>query len=248
MKGKFETEARWRKADLHSHCSADPFDYRICGYTPEQLVAEAARLGYEILAITCHDLDIWTRDLAEYADGLGITLIPGMEVTVEGCRHVLAYNFQTGCENLNRLEKIRARRREDTLVIAPHVYYPARSCLRHLLKSNLQVFDALEVSGFYTAHLDFNARTTRIAKEYNKPLVGNGDIHSLWQLDRTFTWIYSEAGLLSVLDAVKRGRVRVESSPLSASEVVRWWGSALWHYVFPLNSRPSKGALRPIYD
>jgi predicted metal-dependent phosphoesterase TrpH len=234
---------RWRKAELHSHCSLDPIDYRVCGYSPERLIATAAGMGYEILAITCHNLDVWTRDLAEYAESLGVTLIPGMEVTVEGTRHTLVYNFQTGPENLNTLAKIRSRRRDDTLVIAPHPYYPTRMCLRQRLERNIEIFDAVEQSGFYTQELDFNRRARRVAGLHNKPIVGNGDVHMLWQLGRTYTWIYSEPGTLPVLSAVKRGAVRLESASLSYAQVARWWATMLYRYVFPVHPAPTRGEI-----
>ena len=150
---------RWLKAELHSHCSLDPTDYRICGHTPEQLIKRAAELGYEILAFTCHNKDIWTHNLSEYARNLGITLIPGMEVTTERTRHVLVYNFHTDSENLNSLKKIRERSREDTLVIAPHAYFPGLVCLGRLLEQNLDMFDAIECSGFQIRNLNFNRRS-----------------------------------------------------------------------------------------
>jgi hypothetical protein len=228
----------WLMAELHAHCSLDPMDYRLCNYSPERLISEAARLGYRVLAVTCHDRDIWSEKLSEYAEELGITLVPGMEVSVEGGRHVLAYNFRTGAENLNTLAKLRARKREDTVVIAPHPFFPARSCLRKLLPVNQDLFDAIEISGFYTARLDFNRRARRIAAEYGKPLVGNGDVHLLWQLGRTFTWINAEPGVEPVLQAIKQGRMVVESAPLSLSQVARWWTTALLRYAFPVNKKP----------
>ena len=63
---------RWMKAELHAHCCLDPIDYRICKHTPEELISTAASLGYEILAITCHNLDVWTEALADYAGELHI--------------------------------------------------------------------------------------------------------------------------------------------------------------------------------
>ena len=248
MQDGLKPGARWRKAELHAHCSADPSDYRMCNYTAEQLIAEAGRLGYEILAITCHDLDVWSLELSVYAESLGITLVPGMEVTAEGRFHVLAYNFRTGSENLNSIQKMRSRKKAETLLIAPHSFYPARTCLRRILGPNIDLFDALEISGFHTRFLDFNGGAKRMAGKHQKPLVGNADVHRLWQLDRTWTWIYSEPGVLPVLEAVKRGNVYVKSSPLSAAEAASWWGRALWHCVFPANSRPSRQALMPICD
>ena len=163
---------QWLKAELHAHCNLDPEDSRVCRYTPEQLISRAAGLGYGILAITCHDLDVWTRDLSDYARDLGITLIPGMEVTAEKTRHVLAYNFRTCADNLNTLNKIRARSGRDTLVIAPHPFFPDRSCLRGMLPKNLDVFDAIEYSGFQIRGLNFNRRSAFLARETGKPLVG----------------------------------------------------------------------------
>ena len=81
------SRARWLKAELHAHCSLDPTDCRICPHSPEELIGRAAELGYRVLAITCHNLDIWTPGLAEYARARGIVLLPGMEVAAEGTPH-----------------------------------------------------------------------------------------------------------------------------------------------------------------
>jgi hypothetical protein len=237
-----ERNQRWMKAELHAHCNLDPIDYRICSHSPEELIAKAADHGYEILSITCHDKDIWTEELADYSRNLGITLIPGMEVTVEKRRHTLVYNFRADAEDLNTFEKIRARSCVDTLVIAPHPYFPGRICLRNLLDRNLDVFDAIECSGFQVRHLDFNRRAENLAATTAKPLIASADVHYLWQLDRTFTWVYSSPEVLSVLRAVKQGYVRLQKSPLTLVEAARWWTASLWHYAFPVIS----AANRPI--
>ncbi len=229
---------QWLKAELHSHCRLDPYDYRICAYSPEGLIAEAARLGYQVLAITCHDLDIWNRELADYADSMGITLVPGMEVTVEHRFHTLVYNFHKSSKSLDTFDKIRACRRDDTLVVAPHPYFPATTCLRNRLEPNIDIYDAVERSGFYLPWADFNKPASNRATRRGKPMVGNGDVHFLWQLGKTFTWIFAEPNVASILDAVRSGRVRVETQPLAPGEVVRWWSCALWRYMFPVNPAP----------
>jgi predicted metal-dependent phosphoesterase TrpH len=243
-----KSEKRWLKAELHSHCNLDPIDYEICKHTPEQLISKAAELGYEVLAITCHDVDIWSEGLSDYAQGLGVTLIPGMEVTVEGKRQTLVYNFHTGAENLNTLEKIRARSSEDTLVIAPHPFFPGRSCLRNLLESNLGMFDAIEYSGFQVPGLNFNRRGLKLSIKTQKPVVGNGDVHFLWQLGLTFTWIYSEPDMASIFDAIRRGIVRVEQSNLSWFQAANWWANTIWGHAFPVNAPPLKLTLDKIKD
>ncbi len=222
------SKKRWLKAELHAHCSLDPIDHRICRHSPEQLIRKAAELSYQVLAITCHNMDVWTEGLSDYARGFGITLIPGMEVFTEGTRHTLVYNFRTGPENLNTLAKIRARSREDTLVIAAHPYFPGRSCLRSLLEKNLGMFDAIEISGFQVPGINFNRRSWKLSRKTQKPVVGNGDVHYLWQLGRTFTWIYAEPQIDSILSAVRSGQVRVEVSNLSWFLAAGWWLQTLW--------------------
>jgi predicted metal-dependent phosphoesterase TrpH len=247
LNGNTRSEKRWLKAELHSHCSLDPVDYRICRYAPEELIDAAANHGYEILAITCHDLDIWTEDLSEYARNLGITLIPGMEVTAEQTRHVLAYNFNTGYENLSTLKKIHEHSTENTLVIAPHSYFPGPSCLGKLLEKNLHIFDAIEYSGFLVRGIDFNRKSRRLAEKAAKPLIACSDIHYLWQLDRTVTWIYAEHDVESILHSIKQGLIRIQVSPLSWFEAAGWWATTRWRYIFPVNPVPSRHVWNSLY-
>lgn len=241
-------QERWLKAELHAHCNLDPVDHTLCSYSAENLIAEAARLGYEVLAITCHNADVWSPALSDYAIRLGVTLIPGMEVTVGRGWHTLAYNYRTGAKNINTFEKLRALSRPDTLVIAPHPHFPSPRCLGRELEKHLSVFDAIEISGFYARGLDFNRRARAVASARKKPLVGNGDVHFLWQLGRTYTWIYSRPGVAPVLNAVKQGRVRAESTPLSYAEVARWWTMAIWRSISSLRNVPAGQDPRLIPD
>lgn len=221
-----DTGKRWLKAEMHAHCNLDPVDYGICGFSPEQLLCRAAGEGFDVLAITCHNRNVWTDRLCAYARGLGITLVPGMEVTVENTRHVLVYNFDGGPRDLDTLEKIRGRSGGQTLVVAPHPYYPGRSCLRGRLEKNPDLFDAVEYSGFVVPGVNFNRRGVRAAARMGKPLLGCGDVHHLWQLGRTYAWIWAAPGVRTVLDAIRQGSVRLAASPISWAEAARWWARA----------------------
>jgi len=224
---------------MHAHCSLDPKDYAICRHTPEQLIHKAAEEGFEILSITCHNSNIWTDKLCSYARSLGITLIPGMEVTAEETRHVLVYNFDKGAESLNTLGKIHKHCCENTLVVAPHPFFPGRCSLRHHLERNMGLFDAIEYSGFVIAGLNFNRRGIKLAQRSRKTLLGLGDIHHLWQLGRTFTYIWAEAEVSSIFDAIRQRQVRIATSPLSWIEAAGWWVDRYWRAAFPVNSPPS---------
>lgn len=240
MTGDVNMEKRWLKAEMHAHCNMDPEDHSVCRFTPKQLIREAGRQSYKVLSITCHDLDIWTPDLAEFARNLGITLIPGMEVTVEKTRHILVYNSGQTPENLNTLEKIRASTHEKSLVIAPHPFYPGKSCLRGFLENNLDLFDAIEYSGFLVRGLNFNHRGVKLAENNNKTIVGFGDVHYLWQLGKTYTMIYAEPNVDSVIDSIKRGFVQIVASPLSWSEAAGWWIVKTWRKMFPADLPPAE--------
>jgi len=234
-----KTERRWLKAEMHAHCNLDPEDHSICRYTPEQLIQRATGLGFEVLSITCHDLDIWTPDLADYARSHRITLVPGMEVTVEKRRHILVYNSREEAENLNTLDKIRSNVNDKTLVVAPHPFFPDRSCLHGFLKKNLDLFDAVEYSGFRVQGLDFNRRAVSLSRRNHKTLVGFGDIHYLWQLGKTYTWIYAEPKVESIIHAIKHGLVRVQSTPLTWAQAAGWWVGTFWRTALPSKSLPS---------
>jgi len=238
LRDTFQSEKRWLKAEMHAHCNLDPIDYGICRFTPKQLIREAAGRGFEILSITCHNLDIWTDSLSEYARSLGITLIPGIEVTAEKTRHILVYNIDQEADNLNTLEKIGKHVNQDTLIVAPHPFYPGHTCLREYLEQHPDLFDAVEYSGFLAPGLNFNRRGVKFAKKTGKPLLGFGDIHHLWQLGRTYTWIYAKPEIQSILSAIKQGQVRIETSPLSWLEVTQWWTTLFWEKAFPANASP----------
>jgi hypothetical protein len=230
---------RWLKAEMHAHCNLDPKDYGICRHTPEQLIEEAAGQGFDILAITCHDSNIWSDALSSYAGSFGITLIPGMEVTAEKSRHVLLYNFEQGANQLDTLEKIGRHADSNTLVVAPHPFFPGNSSLRHLLEQNMDMFDGIEYSGFVIPGLNFNRRGIRLSQRSGKPLLGFGDVHHLWQLGKTCTYVYAEPDIPSILDAIRRRQVRVATSPLSWFEASGWWAERFYRAAFPANSPPS---------
>ena len=70
------------KVELHAHTADDPVD-RI-PHTAGELIDRAAELGYGALAITLHERQLDVTPLVPYAAERGVTLIPGVERTIEG--------------------------------------------------------------------------------------------------------------------------------------------------------------------
>jgi predicted metal-dependent phosphoesterase TrpH len=201
------------KVELHTHTSDDPVD-RI-PYSAFQLIDQAATLGYDALAITLHERRLDPRHLAPYAADRGIVLIPGIERTIEG-KHVLLLNFSAAAEDVCTFEDLaRLRARERGLVVAPHPYFPTGSCLGALLERHADLFDAVEWNAMFTRAVNFNARAARWAAAHGKPMVGNGDVHRLWQMGTSFSLVDAPPDATAICEAVRAGRVEVSAGPLS---------------------------------
>jgi predicted metal-dependent phosphoesterase TrpH len=199
------------RADLHVHTrEAEPS----IAYSARELIARAGRAGYRVLSITNHDAITFSDDLAAYARDHDILLIPGVEATVEG-RHVLVYNADVAPDKLRTFADLRRYRTPEWLVAAPHPLFPAPYCLRERLWQEIDLFDAIEFSHFYTPRVDFNRGAVKLARAVGLPLLGTSDSHLDEQFGTTFSLIEAERSVESVLTAIKQGRLSVVSRPLS---------------------------------
>jgi predicted metal-dependent phosphoesterase TrpH len=206
------------KVDLHLHTAEDPVDR--LSHSALDLVGRAAELGFDALAITLHQSQFGDPRVASYARERGITLIPGTERTIQG-RHVLLLNFPAAAaesvRSLDELAQLKAR--TGGLVIAPHPFFPAPSCLRGQLNAHPDLFDAVEWSYFWTRGLNFNARAARWARQHGKPLVGNSDTHHLRQLGRTYSLVDAPPDPSAICEAIRHGRVTLQTTPVPVLEL-----------------------------
>ncbi|MBI3940357.1 MAG: PHP domain-containing protein [Acidobacteria bacterium] len=201
------------KVELHAHTSEDPND-RI-PHTAFQLVDRASELGFHALAITLHDKQLDSPDLAAYARDRGLLLIPGIERSIGG-RHVLLINFPASAERVQTFQEIAALKQQcDGLVIAPHPFFPFKTCLREWMDRHPDLFDAVEFNHLYTRAVDFNRAALRWARKHGKTVVGNSDVHRLAQLGQTYTCVDAEPEVKSICRAIRDGRVQIETAPLS---------------------------------
>jgi predicted metal-dependent phosphoesterase TrpH len=213
------------KVDLHTHTADDPID-RIPHSTSE-LIDRAATLGYDALAVTLHDRQLDIQRWIPYAADRGVVLIPGIERTIQG-RHVLLLNFERGVDEVRTFEDLgRLRREQAGLVIAPHPFFPSPTALGEDLDRHAALFDAVEWNAMFTGTLNFNRRAKRWAAQHNRPLVGNGDVHRLYQLGTTFSLVDAAPNPDAICAAIAAGRVQVESRPVSWAQAVRTISSLL---------------------
>jgi predicted metal-dependent phosphoesterase TrpH len=203
------------KADFHLHTAEDPVDS--VRYTAKELIEKAADEGFDVLSITNHQQMTFDQDLFFYAKERGILLIPGMEMTIQK-RHVLVSNppLHKVCSDFFSLSKLR---RPETLIVAPHPYFPGPTSLNGYLLKHLNLFDALEYSHFYSPMITFNQKVVSVSQSYGLPLVGTSDAHLFSQIGSTHSLIYVEKNLEAVFAAIRHNMVEVISRPLKHLEM-----------------------------
>jgi predicted metal-dependent phosphoesterase TrpH len=203
------------KADLHLHTAEDPLD-RV-RYTAKELISKAADEGFDVISITNHHQMTFNQDLLSYAQKRGILLIPGIEMTIQR-RHVLVLNPPPHkmCSDFFSLSKLR---RPETLIVAPHPYFPGTHSLNGRLLKHRSLFDALEYCHFYSPRINFNQKAIEVCQSHGFPLIGNSDAHFLSQFGTTYSLIYAEKNLESIFTAIRAKRVEVVTRPLTPFEM-----------------------------
>lgn len=205
------------KIQFHLHTQKDPSDS--IKHTETELIDEAARLGYDAISITCHNVLIFNDDLKKYAEKKRILLIPGIEKSILN-KHVLIINADIRAQKIRTFDDLRKYRqlKLDCFVIAAHPYYPGSICLGPLLEKHIDLFDAIEYSWYHSKQLNqYNKKAITIAEKYHLPLVGTSDNHILKYLDQTYSLVESEKNALAIFEAIKKNSIKIVSHALP------WW-------------------------
>jgi predicted metal-dependent phosphoesterase TrpH len=208
------------KADLHIHSKEDIVD--AIDYSGFELIDKAAKLGFGLISITLHDHFPDYSELQRYADKKGIIFVVGVEKIISG-KEVLVYNItRTDLEGLNTFEDLRRlrERNKNILVIAPHPYFKIDKCLGDDLEKNIDLFDAIEFSWFYSKSLNMNKKAVSIAEKYSKPLFASSDAHELQHFGKNYSLIDSKKDKKTLLDAIKSGKVKIHSDPISNTAMI----------------------------
>ena len=208
------------KADLHIHTHEDPNDGYKIKYSAKEFITVASKMGYDIIAITNHDAVYYNDEIAEFARRKGILLIPAIERTVEG-KHVLIYNItKEEAEKIKTFEDLRKFKNKDNLIIAAHPYFLISSLGKKFLE-NIDIFDAVEYSFFFTRIINFNRKAVKIAKKYGKPVVGTSDLHNMKYFGFNYTLIDSQKHIPFIIKAIKKNKIELKVKHLSPFYFIR---------------------------
>lgn len=178
-------------------------------------------MGYGALSITLHERQLDLERRVPLAAERGITLIPGVERTIEG-RHVLLLNFRRGAQDVRTFEDL-ARCGKCETDWSWRSFFPLPSCLHGCLNRHASLFDAIEINAMFMPTVNFNRVAERWAARHGKPLVGNGDIHRLRQLGSTYPLVDPDA----ICAAIAAGCVRVEGRLMSWLDVANVLGGMM---------------------
>ena len=100
----------------------------------------------------------------------------------------------------------------------------------------------------YTASVNFNRAAERWALRHGKPLVGNADVHRLYQLGTIYSVVDAQPDADAICAAIAMGRVRVEGGPLSWSAVARTLTDMFTGEITDSLRRPSSPQLNRAHD
>lgn len=221
-------ESGWLKADFHIHTREDPKDF--IAYTALDLLQRAHALGFKLLSFTLHGCVLDAPALTKAASRLGIRLIPGTELRLEGA-DVVVLNL-TGDEaaelrRLGDLAAFRQRRGNSALIIAPHPYYVLGGSMGRRLLEYIDVFDAVELCHFHTAWFNPNRPAIRVAERFQKPLVATSDAHRLCGFGQHYSLIQADADAApeAIFGAIRAGCIKPVSPDLTRGQLARqlWW-------------------------
>jgi len=203
------------KSSLHIHTKEDLKEGYFIDYDIYDLIDYAEEKGFSILALTCHKKFVCRPEYVEYAKEKNILLIPGVELGLKkkffGRSDILVLNCDTSIEKVKNLNDLRKYKKNhpEIFVICPHADFgPVYSVGIKSLVENIDLFDAIENSWFYSPGFNRNKKAEAVAKKFNLPFIATSDIHTLDFFDKDYAEIdCEELSLAAVFKAIRENKV-----------------------------------------
>lgn len=228
------------KIDFHLHSAEDPHD--VVQHSAHDLIRHAARLGYDAIAITLHAHVLQRPELAALAADVGLLLITGSELRLEGADVVVLNVTEEEVRETKTLADLRALRAthgDDLFIFAPHPFFRAGGSIGPRIKDYLDCFDAIEYCHFHTVGLNLNRRAVQLSEQSGKPLLATSDAHRLDFFGDHYSVVSTEGpcSTASIFRAIRAGRVKPVSPP--------WpWPKFARYLIYILAVHPVQCALR----
>ncbi|MFB6256167.1 MAG: PHP domain-containing protein [Haloplanus sp.] len=193
--------------ELHTHSSLshdgrDPVNH---------LLAQAASVGLDAIAVTDHDEIDASLDAVEIASDYGLVGIPGMEIT-SAAGHVLALGIDELVPADRPFEETLDRIHEGGgIAVVPHPFQSSRHGVApHVPSTTLASADAIEVYNSRLLTGRSNRKAERFAAFHDVPMTAGSDAHIAEMVGQAVTEVDADKRTAeSILDAVADGRTSV---------------------------------------
>ena len=212
------------KCDFHMHTNL--IQKNEGNYSPHVLVDALVRQKFDVAAITEHaSIRLGGKlrqfpqalktyhSIKAYAKRKGLLLLPGFEKHIEG-KEVVVLNYLGDLTRINTFADLERIKADGAFFFAPHPFYYLPTNLGDTLLNHLDLIDAIEYSHYYTSFFNPNRKAVQVATHFRKPLLGNSDAHRLVQLGTTFSFVDAERTPETILEAIRRHRLRIAPRPL----------------------------------
>ena len=207
--------------DLHVHTDAS-YD---CEMSVEAVLARAAAVGLDAVAITDHDSVGSLPRAFDIAHEYGVRVVPGVEVsTADG--HLLALGVDDPPATRRPLsETAREVREAGGLAVVPH---PFQTFRHGASRRTIRDVDAIEDIEAYNAHTltGFrNGQARRYARRQGLPGTGGSDAHRPTLVGQAYTAVSVEAdgGVTTdaILEGIRAGRTVARGTRTTARQYLR---------------------------
>lgn len=206
------------KVDTHIHTiySGD------CKSPVEDVVKKAAAEGLDVIGIADHNTTegaLKARDFVEKHRHL-LTVLIGQEVmTPDG--EVIVFGVEETIERNIPLEELISRaKRLKGFVYIPHPYDRLRHGLGKAMDSILKDIDIIEAFNPHCLVSSFNDKAERYAKLHRKGFAAGSDSHKINEIGKVFTLVESSPDQISILEALKRGKGKMQTQKLTFFEQI----------------------------
>lgn len=209
-------DARLR-IDLHLHTWGS-FD---CTSNPARVLARAAEVGVQRIAITDHDrLGIALEAAQVHPD----RVIPGEEVkTAEGVDVIGLYLSEEIPRGTPGLETCRRIKDQGGLVYLPHPYAAGKGGSGRWAEEWIEHVDIVEGYNGRIHDQRLNAKAQELARSSGRPMGAGSDAHTVWEVARCHVdvaWHPNEPAAL--LEALSDGRLFGRSAPATVHLASTW--------------------------
>lgn len=226
------------KANFHTHTNEDPRDF--VNYSIYECINIASLLGFEVIALTCHDKFINKIEYTKYAENKGILLIPGIEKTIQK-RHIIILGCDADIENTRTFDELHEYKKfnPEIFIIAPHPCFPGNYSLKeNEIESNKNLFDAIEYSWFYTKHINYSKKGEVIAKSLGIPVIATSDTHDLQFLNSSYATVEAKEKQSSdIFESIRRGNFQNFSEPQKLCKAMCFFAKSKLDTIFRASAK-----------